>query len=144
MSPDGRSLYHTDTLERVIYAFDLAPRWRRSRTSRVFTQIGAAMAIRTARCVGLEGLSSGPASSAAGASTAIRRDGRVDRKLALPVRERHQAGVRRHGPAHALHHDRMERPLEATDRAKQPLAGGLFRARVDVPGRLKASISHGL
>jgi hypothetical protein len=34
--------------------------------------------------------------------------------------------------------------LDAEQRRQQPLAGGLFRARVDVPGLPQGIVSHGI
>jgi sugar lactone lactonase YvrE len=34
--------------------------------------------------------------------------------------------------------------LSADERKQQPLAGGLFRARVDVPGRPQGIVRHGI
>ena len=64
-------------------------------------------------------------------------------KLRLPVRQRHQGGVRRRD-LRTLYITTAWKGLDAEQRAQQPLAGGLFRARVDVPGLPQGTITHGI
>lgn len=128
-SPDGRTLYHTDTLERVIHAFDLAPDGSLS-GRRVYARVD-------------RGYPDGPAVDARGcvwtglfAGWGLDRyapDGQRIGHLALPV-----ANVTK--PAfggadgRTLYCTTAWKGLSAVERAAQPLAGGLFRVRVDTPG----------
>ena len=55
----------------------------------------------------------------------------------------HQGGVRRRRSA-TLYITTAHVALDAEQRKQQPLAGGLFRARVDVPGLPQGIVSHGI
>lgn len=130
-SPDGRTLYHTDTLQKLIYAFDVADNGALSH-KRVFVRIedGA-------------GYPDGPV---------------VDQEGCLWTGLFGGWGVRRYSPCGELMQcvrfpvanvtkiafggaDRKtayattaRKGLDAAALAAQPLAGGLFRFAVDVPG----------
>jgi sugar lactone lactonase YvrE len=130
-SPDGRTLYHTDTLGKAIHAFDLAEDGGLS-NKRLFVTIedGA-------------GWPDGPVVDSEGflwtglfGGWAARRyapDGTLAGEVRFPV-----ANVTKL----AFGGDDLEtayattawKGLDAAGRAAQPLAGGLFRFRVDVPG----------
>jgi xylono-1,5-lactonase len=132
-SPDGTILYHTDSHEKTIYAFDLSPEG---------TIGGKRVFARTEH-----GHPDGMAVDAAGAVwVALFAGGRIDRyspdgkvigsvpfpcanitKLAFggeDLRTVYATTARLH--------------LSAEARAAQPLAGGLFRFRVDTPGLAQA------
>ena len=130
ISPDGRTLYHTDTLKRLIYAFDLTGGALSNR--RVFAAIedGA-------------GYPDGPAVDAEGcvwtglfAGWGLRRyapNGELLAFIRFPC-----ANVTK--PAFGdpdlktIYATTAWKGLNAAERSAQPLAGGLFRLTVDVPG----------
>jgi D-xylonolactonase len=131
VSPDGRTLYHTDTLARRIYAFDLDEDGAVS-NRRQFAEIedGA-------------GYPDGPAVDAEGCvwtglfgGWGLRRyspSGELLAFVRFPV-----ANVTK--PAFGgdelktIYATTAWKGLSPAERAEQPLAGGLFRLAVDVPG----------
>jgi sugar lactone lactonase YvrE len=128
-SPDGRTVYHTDTLERVIYAFDLGDAGQLS-GKRVFARIE-------------RGYPDGPAVDAEGCvwtglfgGWGLDRydpDGQLMQHLPFPV-----ANVTK--PAfggedlRTVYATTAWKGLSPAERAAQPLAGGLFAFRADTPG----------
>jgi sugar lactone lactonase YvrE len=128
-SPDGRTVYHTDTLERVIYAFDLGEDGVLA-GKRVFARVK-------------RGYPDGPAVDAEGCvwtglfgGWGLDRyapDGRLMQHVSLPV-----ANVTK--PAfggedlRTVYVTTAWKGLSAADRSSQPLAGGLFAFRTEVPG----------
>jgi sugar lactone lactonase YvrE len=130
-SPDGRTLYHTDTLARTIHAFDLADDGTLS-NKRLFVAIedGA-------------GWPDGPTVDSEGhvwtglfGGWAARRyapDGKLVDEVRFPV-----ANVTKLAFAgddlKTVYATTAWKGLDAVQRAAQPLAGGLFRFQVDVPG----------
>lgn len=129
LSPDLRTLYHTDTLERVIWAFDLSPDGAIS-NRREFARVD-------------QGYPDGPAVDAEGClwtglfgGWGLNRyapDGRLIEHVRFPV-----ANVTK--PAfggrdlRTLYVTTAWKGLSADDRREQPLAGGLFSLRVETPG----------
>ena len=85
----------------------------------------------------------GPACSAAGACSAIRRTGELLDEIRLPCSAVTKAAFARRRSEDSLHHHGARR-ADAEERKQQPLAGGLFRARVDVPGLPQGIVSHGI
>jgi len=130
-SPDGRTLYHIDTLERVIFAFDLAADGSLSRR-RVF-----------ARVAETDGHPDGPVVDAAGCvwvglfgGWGVHRyspSGELLSKLSLPVANCTKVAF---GGAdlRTLYITSAWKGLTAEQRTEQPLAGGLFAVRVDTAG----------
>jgi sugar lactone lactonase YvrE len=130
-SPDGRTLYHIDTLERVIFAFDLAADGSLSRR-RVF-----------ARVAETDGHPDGPVVDAAGCvwvglfgGWGVHRyspSGELLSKLSLPVANCTKVAF---GGAdlRTLYITSAWKGLTAEQRTEQPLAGGLFAVSVDTPG----------
>jgi D-xylonolactonase len=137
VSPDGRTLYHTDTLERRIYAFDL-DRDGAVSERRVFATIedGA-------------GYPDGPAVDAKGCvwtglfgGWGLRRyapTGELLSFVRFPC-----ANVTK--PAFGgddlktLYATTAWKGLSPAERAEQPLAGGLFQLAVDVPGLAQSEL----
>ena len=103
-SPDGRVLYHTDTLAGVSYAFGVFGGWGLQR----YSPAGELLATLRLPCSAVTKATFGDA----------------DLKT-LYITTAHVA-------------------LNAQERKQQPLAGGLFRARVDVPGLPQGIVSHGI
>jgi sugar lactone lactonase YvrE len=130
-SPDGTRLYHTDTLKKEIYVFDLREDGTLS-DKRVFARIedGA-------------GYPDGPVVDAQGclwtglfAGWAIRRyapDGRLLQTIEMPVANITKLAFG--GPdLRDVYVTTAWKGLDDAARKEQPLAGGLFHFRSDVPG----------
>ena len=130
-SPDGRTLYHIDTLERVIYAFDLAADGSPS-ARRVFTRVAES-----------DGYPDGPVVDAAGcvwvglySGWGVNRyspTGELLSKLSLPVANCTKPAFGG-DDLRTLYVTSAWKGLTAEQRAQQSLAGGLFAVRVDTPG----------
>jgi len=138
-SPDGRTLYHIDTLKREIYAFDLAADGSLSKR-RIF-----------ARVAETDGHPDGPVVDATGCvwvglfgGWGINRyspTGELLGKLALPVANCTKAafgGV----DLQTLYVTTAWKGLTPEQRAQQPLAGGLFAVRVATPGLPANEFAH--
>ncbi len=137
-SPDGRVLYHTDTLKKVIYAFDTGEDGA-LHSRRVFAQIedGA-------------GWPDGPVVDAQGClwtglfgGWGVRRyspQGALLQQIRFPV-----ANVTKLAFGGAdlktVYATTARKGLDAAASAKQPLAGALFRFQSDVPGMPQSSIA---
>jgi xylono-1,5-lactonase len=140
-SPDGRTLYHTDTLEKIIYAFDKGKDGTLS-NRRVFARIGAG-----------DGHPDGPITDTEGCiwtglygGSGLNRyapDGRKLQKLAMPVANVTKAAFGGKD-LRTLYITTAWKGLSSAERAKQGLAGGLYRVRIDVAGLPQNTISHGL
>jgi xylono-1,5-lactonase len=130
-SPDGRTLYHIDTLQRVIYAFDLSGEGSLS-ARRVFARIAAS-----------DGYPDGPAVDAEGCvwvglygGWGVNRyspQGYLLSKLSLPVANCTKP-LFGGEDLRTLYVTTAWKGLTADERAQQSLAGGLFAVRVAVPG----------
>jgi sugar lactone lactonase YvrE len=140
-SPDGRVLYHTDTLAGIIYAFD------RSRdgtlaNKRVFARFGAG-----------EGFPDGPIVDVEGCiwtgvfgGWGLRRyspKGELLTTVRLPCSAVTKAAFAG-DDLRTLYITTAHVSLDAEQRKQQPLAGGLFRVQVDVPGLPQGIVSHGI
>lgn len=139
VSPDGRTLYHTDTLKRVLYAFDLAADGGLS-NRRVFAEIedGA-------------GYPDGPAVDAEGcvwtglfAGWGARRYSPKGEQIGfvrLPVAN--VTKIAFGGPdLKTVYATTAWKGLSPAEREAQPLAGGLFRFGVDTPGLPQHDVQH--
>jgi D-xylonolactonase len=140
-SPDGSVLYHTDTLAGMIYAFD------RTRTGslsnkRVFARFAPG-----------SGYPDGPAIDAEGClwtgvfgGWELRRyspKGELLQTIRLPCSAVTKAAFAG-DDLKTIYITTAHVALDAEQRKQQPLAGGLFRARVDVPGLPQGIVSHGI
>jgi len=140
-SPDGRTLYHTDTLAGIIYAFDRARNGQLS-NKRVFVRIPAG-----------GGYPDGPSVDAEGClwtglfgGWALHRyspEGKLLEEIRLPCSAVTKAAFGGED-LRTLYITTAHVALSAEERRQQPLAGGLFRARVSVPGLPQGIVSHGL
>jgi sugar lactone lactonase YvrE len=136
ISPDGRTLYHTDTQARTIYAFDLAPDGALSR-KRVFLRIasghpdGMAVDAEGSLWVALFGGWGIERYSPQGVLL-----GKVDFPCANVTKLAFAGDDLRdvYATTAWLH-------LSAAERAQQPLAGGLFHFRADTPGLPQALLN---
>ncbi len=129
-SPDGRTLYHVDTLQRVIYAFDLNDGEISKR--RVFARIDKPGAypdgptIDSAGCVWI-GLFGG---------WAVQRfspEGELLQTIDMPVANCTKLAFGG-GDLRTLYITTAWKGLSKEQLATQPLAGGLFATRVDTAG----------
>lgn len=130
-SPDGRTLYHIDTLKREIYAFDLAADGSLSQR-RVF-----------ARVTEDDGYPDGPVVDATGCvwvglfgGWGVNRyspSGELLSKLRLPVANCTKVAFGG-SDLRTLYITTAWKELAPEQRTQQPLAGGLFAVRVDTPG----------
>lgn len=139
ISPDGRILYHTDTLERSIYAFDLDDDGTLT-GKRIFARIEAGA-----------GYPDGPAVDADGCvwtglfgGWGVRRyapNGGLLEVVRFPVAN--VTKVAFGGPdLRTVYATTAWKGLSAQARAAQPLAGALFRFRVATPGLPQFEVRH--
>ena len=140
-SPDGHTLYHTDTLAGIIYAFERARSGALS-SKRVFARFAPG-----------EGYPDGPIVDAEGClwtgvfgGWGLRRyspKGELLQTLRLPCSAVTKAAFGG-DDLRTLYITTAHVALNAEERRQQPLAGGLFRAHIDVPGLPQRVISYGL
>jgi xylono-1,5-lactonase len=131
VSPDGRTLYHVDTLKRLIYAFDLDDSGALS-NRRVFVNIEVP-----------DAYPDGPAADATGClwvglygGRSVRRyspTAKLPESIALPVSNCTKVAFGGED-LRTLYITTAWKGLSDEQRREQPLAGGLFRVRVPVPG----------
>lgn len=139
MSPDGRILYHVDTFNQCVHAFDVDAQGGLS-GKRLFVKVNEP-----------DVFPDGPAVDAAGnvwiamwGGSAVRCYsplGKLLQVIDMPVSQCTKAAF---GGAdlRTLYITSASISLSDTQRARQPLAGALFRVRVDVPG-LPANVFAG-
>lgn len=139
VSPDGRTLYHVDTLRRLIHAFDLDPHGALS-NRRLFASIelpGAypdGIAVDASGCVWV-GLFGG---------WSVRRyspQGKLLQTVRLPAANCTKMAFGGED-LRSLYVTTAWKGLSAAQRAEQPLAGGLFRVRVSTPGLPQQEVRH--
>jgi D-xylonolactonase len=131
MSPDGRTLYHVDTLQRVVYAFDVDAAGDLA-NKRVFTSIDEPGFYPDGPVVDVEG-NVWLALFGGWGVRCYSPTGRLLRTITLPVAQCTKVAFG--GPdLRTLYITTASMGLDAAQRAQQPLAGGLFRTRVAVPG----------
>lgn len=140
-SPDGRTLYHTDTLGGVIYACTLASDGSIAQRE-IFTTIP-----------GEEGYPDGPMVDAEGciwtglyAGWSVRRyspKGELLETIRFPVANVTKVAFGGAGLT-TMFATTAAQQLSPQERAQQPLAGDLFALEVDVPGLPGVEVSIGL
>jgi xylono-1,5-lactonase len=140
-SPDGRVLYHTDTLAGIIYAFDRA-RSGALTNKRVFARIASATGYPDGPVVDAEGCV-WTGLFAGGCLQRYSPAGELLSTLPLPCANVTKA-VFGGDDLRTLYITTAWKGLSATQREAQPLAGGLFRVRVDVPGISQGIVNHGI
>jgi xylono-1,5-lactonase len=131
MSPDAKVLYHVDTLQRRVFAFDVDPAGGLSgrRPFITLTQPGEFPDGPTVDCEGNVWIALYGGWGVRCYSPA----GRPLRTIAVPAAQCTKAAF---GGAdlRTLYITTAAQGLPEAERSQQPLAGGLFRVRVDVPG----------
>lgn len=139
-SPDGKTLYHTDTLNRVIYAFDIAGGARLS-DKRVFARIEDGAGFPDGPVVDTEGC----VWTGLFAGWHVRRyspRGEILAKVEFPCANITKIAFG--GPRlTSVYATTAWKGLDAKARAEQPLAGALFRFEADVPGLVQHEVTHG-
>ncbi len=139
VSPDGRTLYHTDTLKRVLYAFDLAPDGGLS-NKRVFAQIEDGAGYPDGPAVDAEGCVWTGLFAGWGARRYSPRGEQIG-FVRLPVAN--VTKIAFGGPdLKTVYATTAWKGLSPAEREAQPLAGGLFRFDVDTPGLPQHDVRH--
>ena len=140
-SPDGRTLYHTDTRERTIYAFDVAGDGTLS-GKRPFVQVAREGANPDGPFVDAEGCVWTALFGGWGLERYSPKGELLD-YVRLPVPNITKAAFG--GPdLTTLYVTTARLHMDAAARAAHPLAGGLFRLQVDVPGLAPHRVRDGL
>jgi D-xylonolactonase len=131
MSPDGRILYHVDTLQRLMYAFDVDASGELA-NKRVFLTITEPGVCPDGPVVDSQG-NIWLALFGGWGVRCYSPDGQLLQTIALPVAQCTKVAF---GGAdlRTLYITTASVGLDDAQRAQQPLAGGLFRTRVAVPG----------
>jgi sugar lactone lactonase YvrE len=140
-SPDGRTLYHTDTCAGVIYAFDRA-RAGTLTNKRVFARLAAGGGYPDGSFVDVEGC----VWTGVFGGWGLQRyspEGKLLETLRLPCANVTKAAFGG-DDLRTLYITTAWVTLDAEARRQQPHAGGLFRARVPVPGLPQGIVSHGI
>ena len=140
-SPDGRVLYHTDTLAGIIYAFDRA-RAGSLTNKRVFARLPQGGGYPDGPCVDVEGCLWTGVFGGWGLQR-YSPAGELLQTLRLPCSAVTKAAFGG-DDLRTLYITTAHVALNAEERQQQPLAGGLFRARIDVPGLPQGIVSHGI
>jgi len=140
-SPDGSVLYHTDTLAGMIYAFD------RTRTGslsnkRVFARFAPGSGFPDGPIVDAEGCLWTGVFGGWGLQR-YSPQGELLQTIRLPCSAVTKAAFAG-DDLKTLYITTAHVALDAEQRRQQPLAGGLFRARVEVPGLPQGIVSHGI
>jgi len=130
ISPDGKTLYHTDTPLRRVYAFDLAPDGTLA-NKRVFLQMPEGsrpdgMAVDSAGCLWI-------CLFGAGRIERHAPDGKLTGVVRFPCTNITKLAFGG-GDLRTAYVTTAWKGLSPEQRAAQPLAGGLFAFRVETPG----------
>lgn len=139
-SPDGRTLYHVDSLERIVYAFDLQSSGALE-GRRLFARIDEPGAYPDGLAVDSDGCVWVALFGGWGVQR-ISSQGKLLEKLRLPVANCTSAAFGGED-LRTLYITTACKTLSAADRAEQPLAGGLFEVRMDTPGLPQHEFRHG-
>lgn len=141
VSPDGRVLYHTDTLAGIIYAFDRT-RAGALTNKRVFHRFDPGTGYPDGPIVDAEGCLWTGVFGGWGLKRLSPR-GEVVAEIRLPCSAVTKAAFA--GPdLKTLYITTAHVALSPEERQQQPLAGGLFRAHIDVPGLPQGTVTHGI
>ena len=131
-SPDGRTLYHSDTPQHAIYTFDFEPTTGEISNKRVFHQFPFGEGRPDGASVDREGCY-WTAMYDGGRVVRLSPAGEILETIALPVTRPTMIALG--GPdLKTAYVTSARQNLDAEALALQPLAGGLFSFEVDVPG----------
>jgi sugar lactone lactonase YvrE len=136
-SPDGRVFYHTDTLEKIVYAFDLTKDGSIS-GKRVFVRIEDGAGVPDGSVVDAEGC----LWMGLWAGWAARRyspKGELLRTVRFPVANVTKLAL----DGTTVYATTAWLGVDPAARKAQPLAGGLFRFEVETPGQPQQMVDHG-
>lgn len=161
VSPDGKTLYHNDTLKKIIYAFDFSPEGQLS-NKRIFAQLDqkAAADVSSPVCYAGDferhgehgdGYMDGPVVDSAGnvwnalffgwGVNCYAPDGRLIRRVKFPVSN--VTKIAFGGPdLKTVYATTAAKGLSADELKAQPLAGGLFTFQSDIAGQPQNEIAH--
>jgi sugar lactone lactonase YvrE len=140
-SPDGRTLYHTDTLVGIIYAFDRARNGQLT-NKRVFVKFPPGVGYPDGPIVDAEGC----VWTGLFGGWSLKRyspAGKLLDEVRLPCSAVTKAAFAG-DDLRTLYITTAHVALSPEERTQQPLAGGLFRARVSVPGLPQGIVTHGI
>ena len=131
-SPDLSTFYYTDSLTRMIYAYDYEAQTGAIRNRRVFDHVPQDGGLPDGLAVDTQGYIW---SARWGGWKVVRYapDGRVDREVAIPVEFPTSCAFGGEN-LNELYITSAWIEVLPTARSAQPLAGDLFRLKVDVPG----------
>ena len=161
VSPDGKTLYHNDTLKKIIYAFDLSADGHLS-NKRIFAQLDQDRSADVSSPVCYagefekhsehgEGYIDGPVVDSEGnvwnalffgwGVNCYAPDGRLIRRVKFPVSNVTKIAF---GGADlkTVYATTAAKGLSTDDLKAQPLAGGLFIFQTDIAGQPQNEISH--
>lgn len=141
LSPNGRILYHTDTLERVIHAFERSPSGELS-NKREFARLPSDGGHPDGSCVDAEGC----VWTGLFGGWGLQRyspEGKLLTTLRLPCANVTKAAFG-DDDLRTLYITTASVGLSEEQRKQQPLAGGLFRARLSVAGLPQGIVAHGI
>jgi sugar lactone lactonase YvrE len=136
-SPDGRILYHTDTLAKTIYAFDLKEDGAIS-NKRIFVRIEDGAGFPDGSLVDMDGC----LWTGLFGGWAARRyspKGELLRTVRFPVSNVTKLAF----DGTTVYATTAWKGLDAAAREAQPLAGGLFRFEVETPGQMQREVNYG-
>ena len=146
VSPDGKTLYHNDTLKKIVYAFDLSEDGHLS-NKRIFSQLDAA----GKKGAHGEGYMDGPIVDSAGqvwvglffgwGVNCYAPDGRLIRKVEFPVSNITKIAFGGYD-LKTVFATTAAKGLSQDNLKQQPLAGGLFSFDVDIAGQPQNEITH--
>ena len=131
LSPDGRILYHVDTQQRRVYAFDVDAAGQLSR-KRLFTAVQEPDVYPDGPTVDADG-NVWLAMFGGWGVRCFSPGGKLLRGIELPVAQCTKVAFGGED-LRTLYFTTASVGLSPAQRARQPLAGGLFRTRVEVPG----------
>jgi sugar lactone lactonase YvrE len=133
-SPDGRTLYHSDTAQKTIWACEYDPETASVGARRVFTRIdeGGDLGGPDGACVDRDGFYT---CAVFGAGCLLRFDpnGRLERRVTMPAQYVTMPAFG--GPdSKTLFVTSASFPLDADERRERPLEGALFALDAPAPG----------
>jgi sugar lactone lactonase YvrE len=131
-SPDGRTMYHSDSARDVIWAYEYDPDTGTPSAPRVLARPDAAVGLPDGAAVDDQGYY-WSAGVSAGVLNRWAPDGRLDRTIPLPCTS--PTAPCFGGPdLRTIFVTSLRRGVSAPELAARPLSGGIFAVEVDVPG----------